>query len=252
MIYASAETLSTYFPTDTKPEERQILLDDLEAASRFVDRATGRPDNYFAPAVEDVEATPEITADPVANPPVVGAPAVAFVDNSFIKRFYGNGRTILRIDMFSDNTLTDVAAVIENPTANPPIIGVPAKYAVTAQSGVLPVYRIVKRQADVYLESNYIWNYGEWFDVRAHWGFTEIPAAIKKAVVQIVLGWRQRERGILGQTNPEGFVQETDIPLSAKTLIEPYKLDSLDDFAVEPDLRRSNNLRLGFYSRYYA
>lgn len=243
MIYATPEALARYFPTDTKSEEMAIVTDDLEAASRFVDAETGRPDNYFAPAVPDIEAAPAIIANPTANPPIVGVPAIEFVDKSFVKTFFGNGRSILPLPAFADANLANVPEVIANPTAQPPVVGVPAQYAVTTIEGeTVPPFILVREANKQYLQTvdNYgrpseaVWNYDQPFYIRAHWGYAETPAAIKKAVIQIVLGWRQRERGILGQVNPEGFIRETDIPLSAKSLIAPFKVDPLDDVRVRP------------------
>lgn len=60
------------------------------------------------------------------------------------------------------------------------------------------------------------------YEVVARWGFAEVPADIKEAVKLIVEQIANRGEGVIGQVTPAGFVIERDMPLTARTMLEPW------------------------------
>jgi hypothetical protein len=58
--------------------------------------------------------------------------------------------------------------------------------------------------------------------VTARWGYLETPAEIIEATKQIVARWYSQGRGTLGQSTPDGFILERDMPPNARALLAGF------------------------------
>ncbi|MBA3243024.1 MAG: phage gp6-like head-tail connector protein [Acidobacteria bacterium] len=67
-----------------------------------------------------------------------------------------------------------------------------------------------------------LWVRGVLYNVRARWGYEATPADIVLACKDLATHYFDKHRGVIGQTTPNGFVIERDMPPTVKTLIAPY------------------------------
>lgn len=179
-----AELLNDFLPELKSDEEQDAVERVLFGASAFVDSYCKRASGYFLPAS----------------------------NTATMKRFRGEGKRFLRIP----------------PTNSTPTVeGIEAGTFYKSDNGWLYFEAIDLPESSPALESfdSYrIWQKGKIYKVTAKWGYPQTPAEIVEAVRQITVKWFQSQRGIFGNESitPTGFVVERDVPLSARTILEPF------------------------------
>lgn len=94
-------------------------------------------------------------------------------------------------------------------------------------AGGHPVTGWVERSGWLYMTSGFgrlggVWCRGCLYTVRARWGYEQTPFDVREAVKQLAKHFYERQRGVMGEVSPSGFVIERDAPPSVKMLLKPY------------------------------
>ena len=189
MRYADLDNLiADYIPEATADEEKAAIGRILDNVSAFVDAFTRRPAGYFAPAAE----TPTV------------------------KRVRGEGQNFLRLPRHVFGSIEEVGGQ--------PFTAWTSRVYESEVSGWL------------YFESEGVGSEGDftggyscrrWLDgrsyaVKARWGYIATPPPIVEAVRLIVARIYSVQKGTIGQTTAEGFIQEKLIPQAARDLLSAF------------------------------
>lgn len=189
MSYANKEQLiADYIPEATSEEEIAAIGRILESVEAFVDSYCRRPEGYFAPSPADAS----------------------------MKRVRGEGMHYLRmpVHVFGSITLID---------------------GETFEALSASIYESEKN-GWLYFETDEFGNENSFstsfgcrrfaenrvYKVTARWGYAETPKPVVEAVRLIVARIWQTQRGTIGQTTVEGFIQEKLIPQAAKDFLKPF------------------------------
>lgn len=183
----------------------------VTAASRFFDTLVQVPEGFFAPA-----------------------------GNSFTDRvFYGDGTAYLRLGPYTAlNTVTPVGIVDQDGNALdlPDYVesdgwlviknygsGVPTRDVTNAAPAFIDSWHTVNPAFALNVEPFIGWPVNQKITVSAKWGFTDVPAEIKYAVVQLaLLLWRQREPSV-AITADMPSVYSSKLPPTCQMTIDKYK-----------------------------
>lgn len=123
------------------------------------------------------------------------------------KRLRGEGKNFLRLPVH-------VVSTIEQVTLYGTVID-SALYYESDKNGWL--YR-----EDLGLTDS-LWEEGLTYKVTARWGYAVTPLDLSEAVRQIVVAVWERQKGVLGEVTPNGFVIERAMPLFAREVLDRYK-----------------------------
>ncbi len=213
-IYTDMDSfLRRLFPSETKTKEIEEITQLAAAASRYFDRQTKRPDNYYQAAAVDAVAD---SGDAATERPI-----------------YGNGKTLLRLPPFADAALTpDKITTIDGQTV-PPFIVVQDSDNFFDSMGQNRSLQIVAASGAIINDPNIAaWPYGVPFLITAHWGAVAIRPDIQTAVEMITKYWFQKPTGggVLGQVQPGPYIQDPDIPKAAKSIIDSYRLEAESEY----------------------
>ena len=189
MPYADKEQLiADYIPEATAAEETAAIGRILDNVTEFVDSYCKRPAGYFAPSPEQPS----------------------------IKRVRGEGMHYLRLPVHVFGSITDIGGE-------------------SFQSLSASIYESEKN-GWLYFETEEFGNENSFatgydcrrfidgfvYKVTARWGYAGIPLPIVEAVRLITARIWATQRGTIGQTTAEGFIQERLIPTAAKDLLKPF------------------------------
>jgi hypothetical protein len=192
MRYADIDNLiADYIPEAKSEKEKTAIGRILDSVSEYVDVHCKRVAGYFSPSPD--------------------APTV--------KRLRGEGQPFLRLPVHVFGSITEVKTAYESVIA-------PGAYYESEKNGWLyaeddSLYSLYP-EASFDLCSPTIWADGQTFKVKAQWGYAETPKPVAEAVRLITARIWSTQRGTIGQTTPEGFIQERLIPTAAKDLLKPF------------------------------
>ena len=188
MPYANIdELIADYIPEATSDEEKAALERILDNVSAFVDSSAKRAAGYFAPSPEQ----------------------------SSMKRIRGEGRHFLRLPVH-------VFGSIEKVELNGREINSDSFYE-SEKNGWLYFENDGSGLEDTFsiCRNNHFFD-GAVYKVTARWGYEAIPLPIVEAVRLIVTRIWATQRGTIGQTTVEGYIQEKLIPQAAKDLLKSF------------------------------
>lgn len=192
MRYADLDNLiADYIPEAKSEKEKAAIERILDGVSEYVDAHCKRAAGFFAPSA----AQPSI------------------------KRVRGEGQPFLRLPVHVFGSITEVKTAYES-------IVPPGAFYESEKNGWLyaeddSLFSLYP-QASFDLCSPTIWADGQTFKIKARWGFEETPKPVAEAVRLITARIWSTQRGTIGQTTPEGFIQERLIPMAAKDLLKPF------------------------------
>jgi hypothetical protein len=184
--YCTADEAKQLAIPEYKPgnaEQTAALAAMITAASRWVDRYTGRPTDWFAPAA--VEPT--------------------------TRRFRGDGRNVLRVPRH-----------VGTPAITNPAVSASSVYQ-DSNGWIRYNDQFADGSDYFGSVDEPFFRYGQIYIVSARWGFESTPDEIKLATALIAGKIWDLGRGIIGQVTPTGFVIERDMPPAAKTILDTWK-----------------------------
>lgn len=193
------ELLTDYLPEAKSDKEKAAVGRILDAASAFVDAYCKRPEGYFA----------GVAIAPIGEglPPTYPVP--------YIKRVRGEGRHFLRLPVHVFGRVISVASgscVIDS-----------GLYYESEKNGWLYFENDGFGLEDTFSQScSNRWIEGAIYKVTAVWGYAETPLPVVEAVRLITARIYSVQKGTIGQTTSEGFIQERLIPQAAKDLLKPF------------------------------
>lgn len=187
MPYADqTQLIADYIPDAKSAAEIAAVGRILASVSAFVDTYCDRASGYFNPA---------------------GGSATD-------KRVRGEGHRFLRLPV---HVFGSIAAV--------KILGSvvdPANYYESDRNGWL--YREEGSwPIDFGLGNQNTWECDRVYVVTARWGYAATPLDLQEAVRQTVAAIWEKQKGVLGEVTPEGFVVERTMPLFAREVLNSYK-----------------------------
>lgn len=183
------QLIADYIPEATSAEEIAAIGRILDNVSAFVDSYCKRASGFFNPA----EAEPSM------------------------KRVRGEGMHYLRLPVHVFDSITEIDGE-------------------TFESLSASIYESEKN-GWLYFETEEFGNENSFstefncrrftdnrvYKVKARWGYEATPLPIVEAVRLITARIWQTQRGTIGQTTAEGFIQEKLIPQAAKDLLKEFK-----------------------------
>jgi hypothetical protein len=181
------ELIADYIPEAKSDKEKAAVGRILDSVSAFVDSYLKRADGYF-------------TASP-AQPSM--------------KRVRGEGKHFLRLPVHVLGSITEV-------TANSGSVINSNAYYESDKNGWLYADENLVAESIFDSCSSNVWADGQIFKVTARWGYAATPLPIVEAVRLIVARIYSVQKGTIGQTTSEGFIQERLIPQAAKDLLKPF------------------------------
>lgn len=191
MPYADkTQLIADYIPEATSTEEIAAVGRILDNVSAFVDSYCKRPSGFFAPSA----------ADPS------------------MKRVRGEGMHYLRLPVHVFNSITEIdgesfaslSASIYESEKNGWLYFESEEFGIEegfAGAGAYGCRRFTDNRV---------------YKITARWGYLATPLPIVEAVRLIVARIWQTQRGTIGQTTAEGFIQEKLIPQAAKDLLKQF------------------------------
>ncbi len=185
--YADLDNLITdYIPEATSDEEIASIGRILDSVSAFVDSYCRRQSGYFAPSP----------------------------DTPSMKRVRSEGGRFLRLPVHVFGSVVVDAADA-------------SLYYESDVNGWL--YREGGLSADCVVNSSFALEagYSQWtpegvYRVTARWGYAATPLPVAEAVRLITARIWQTQRGTIGQTTSEGFIQEKLIPQAARDFLQQF------------------------------
>jgi hypothetical protein len=173
--------------TETKLSESE-LEDLLEQASRLFDLLCGKPVGYF---------------EPVASGAVASN-----------RTFYGDGGNFLQLDPYVPGSLNATLTFPDGYTA-PDYIERDGYLVLTGSTG------IVARYDPTYAG----WYQGVPIVVSAKWGFSEVPADVKLAVIELAINlWRETDPAEIKLINIEGQPLREKVPPRVNEVAKRYRI----------------------------
>ena len=205
MRYADLDNLiADYIPEATSDEEKAALGRILDNVSAFVDSYTKRPTGYFAP-----NNYSQIPLYGLVNgvPTLVSAKADA-------KRIRGEGRHFLRLPVHVFGSVEKIE--LSGREINS------AGYYESEKNGWLYLEGDCALAENSFYPNREVFHDGVIYKVTAVWGYENTPLPIVEAVRLIVARIWSVQKGTIGQTTAEGYIQEKLIPQAAKDLLKPF------------------------------
>lgn len=173
--------------TQAIPDDELDVL--IERASRYFDLLCGVEPEYFEPAGESATA----------------------------RTFYGDGTHYLKLDRYVDGSLSATITVPSGYTA-PPFIARDGFLQITSDDGI-PLTR-----------SSYCsegWRSNLPITVTARWGFSNTPADVKFAVIELAVNlWRETDPANVKLVNLEGQPLREKYPPRVKEIADRYRVQS--------------------------
>lgn len=187
MLYADQTLLiADYIPEAKSAGEIAAVGRILASVSAFVDTHCKRVPGYFSPAAEEPSD----------------------------KRVRGEGQHFLRLPVHVFGSIESVKILGSTIDS--------ANYYESDRNGWL--YREEGAWSlEQGLGNQNIWEDGRIYTVKARWGYEATPADLSEAVRQTVKAIWERQKGVLGEVSPEGFVIERAMPLFARDVLDRYK-----------------------------
>lgn len=189
MPYADLNNLiADYIPEATSDEEIASVGRILNSASAFVDRYCKRGDGYFVPSPNDPT----------------------------MKRVRGEGMNYLRLPVHVFGSITqidgddfsDLSLFLYESEKSGWLYFESDEFG--NESDFVTGYRCKR------------WTAERVFKITARWGYAATPPPIVEAVRLITARIWQTQRGTIGQTTVEGFIQEKLIPQAARDLLQSF------------------------------
>ncbi len=187
--YANIDELIADYISEAKSDKEKAAIGRiLDSVSAFVDSYCKRSEGYFAPS---------------ANQPS-------------LKRVRGEGMHYLRLPAHVFNSITEMGGESFESLS--------ASIYESEKNGWL--YFETEEFGN---ENSFSGDYdcrrftsGKIFKVTARWGYAAVPLPIVEAVRLITARIYAVQKGTIGQTTSEGFIQERLIPAAAKDLLKPF------------------------------
>lgn len=242
-VRASAQGMTT----SAVPAATDDLVRDLiERASRMFDRQCGVPEEYFESALYPVwesghvYVVGEIVTPTTANahryrvttagtsgasepiwPTSSGGPVtngnVVFTEHgadvvASARTFYPGGLNHLKLDPYVAGTLTGLT--VPSGYETPYYVQRGGYLIRTGSDYVLPV-----------TTSDWIWNAGVPVTVTAKWGFSETPADVRQAVIELVINlWREVDPASQKLVNLDGMALRESLPPRVREIARHRRL----------------------------
>lgn len=188
MPYADLNNLKAdYLPDLKSAADSAAVARILDAVSAFVDTYCRRPAGHFDPASSSASE----------------------------RRVRGEGGHCLRLPVHVPGTVS--AVKVNGSTIDS------ANYYESEKNGWLYLENdpwTPERSLDEHFSE---WTDGRIYKVTARWGYPATPADLQEAVRQTVAAVWDRQRGVLGELTPNGFVIERAMPLFAREVLDSYR-----------------------------
>lgn len=186
-------------PTEVRRRATQATLNSLpaeelealiEQGSRLFDRVCGVPDGYFNGVRYPIATT---------------------------KTFYGDGTNYLRIDPYKPGSL-NTSLTLPSGVTQPDFVERNGYLVITTSTGYGPPFQ------NFYSSQWPGWERGMPITISAIWGFEDSDAAVKLAVIELVINlWRETDPAQVKLVNIEGQPLREKLPPRVQLIANKYK-----------------------------